>query len=269
MRLNVGSGVSPRISGQINADLYPGPNVDVVFDATKGWPFRDNSIGIVTGTHILEHLADPWAFFAEAWRVLVPSKDCNLQLRLPYGLSEAGFGDLTHVRQWVPVSFCCFQPGYNVAVKNPQHDAWKSPFSIMSVYLRIDPTLRWLLKPGIRRFGLRVIQFLSGAFIEMVVGMRALKREVDVLRWKMDNEANVVPIAYCMYEHEYAGRPLRGREELRLLFFGEGSGELQRMADAETERRKREFVEEIVQSAERLVATNTMEGEDHGRCGSG
>ena len=231
-RLNVGSGLSPRSNGQINADLYPTPNVDVVFDATKGWPFRDNAISVVMGTHILEHLADPWAFFAEAWRVLVPSKDCNLQLRLPYGLSEAGFGDLTHVRQWVPGSFCCFQPGYNKAVRNPQHDAWKFPFSIMSLYLRIDPRLRWLLKPLIRWWGIRFIQFLSGAFTEMVVGLRALKRDPDVLRWKMDNEANVVPVAYCMYEHEYQGRCLEEGEKLRFLFFGPGSRELQRLADA-------------------------------------
>ena len=232
LRLNIGAGLSPRASGQINADLYPGPNIDVVFDATKKWPFPDNSIGVVTGTHVLEHLADPWAFFAEAWRVLAPSKDCNLQLRLPYGLSEAGFGDLTHVRQWVPASFCCFQPGYNEAVFNPQHNGWKSPFSIMSVYLRIDPGLRWLLKPGIRRWGMPAIRFLSGAFTEMIVGMRALKQGVEELRWRMEHQANVVPIAYCMYEHEYRGRCLEEGEKLRFLFFGEGSKQLQRLSDA-------------------------------------
>lgn len=232
-RLNIGSGLSPRADGQINADLYSSPNVDVVFDATKKWPFPDNSIGVVTGTHVLEHLADPWAFFAEAWRVLAPSKECNLQLRLPYGISEAGFGDLTHVRQWVPGSFCCFQPGYNEAVVNPQHNGWKAPFSIMSIYLRIDPGLRWLLKPVVRRWGLPVIQFMAGAFTEMVVGMRALKRDVDVLRWKMDHQANVVPIAYCMYEHEYyKNRPLAPRQNLRWLFFGEGAKELQKLSDS-------------------------------------
>jgi SAM-dependent methyltransferase len=220
------------VEGQINADLYPGPNVDVVFDATKGWPFRDNSLAVVGATHVLEHLADPKAFFAEAWRVLAPSKECNLRLRLPYGPSGAGFGDLTHVRQWVPGSFACFQPGYNQAVFNPQHNDWQFPFSVMSVYLHIDPELRWLLKPGIRLLGLPLTRFLFGGFSEMVVGMRALKREADVLRWKMDNSANVVPIAYCLYQHEYEGRAMYEGEQPRWRFFGEGARAMQRYADA-------------------------------------
>jgi len=231
-RLNVGAGMSPRTAGQINADLYPGPNVDVVFDASKKWPLSDNSIGVVTGTHMLEHLADPWTFFAEAWRVLAPSKECNLQLRLPYGPSGAGFGDLTHLRQWLPGSFCCFQPGYSESILNPQHNGWKYPFSVMSVYLRVEPALRWLLKPVIRWIGLPLTGFLWGGFIEMVVGMRALKTDVDVLRWKMENRANVVPVAYCMYEHEYQGRCLGEDEKLRWLFFGEGSRQMQRLSDA-------------------------------------
>lgn len=231
-RLNVGCGLSPQQPGVINADLYPGPNVDAAFDLMKDWPLADNSIGAVTGNHVLEHLADPWAFFAEAWRVLAPSKACNLQLRLPYGPSGAGFGDLTHVRQWVPGSFCCFQPGYNEAVANRQHDGWRFPFSVMSIYLRIDPDLRWLLTPGIRRLGLPLTKFLWGGFTEMIVGMRALKEETDILRWRMEHRANVVPVAYCMYEHEYRGRALREGEAPRWLFFGEGAREIQRMADA-------------------------------------
>jgi SAM-dependent methyltransferase len=231
-RVNVGSGLSPRAAGQINADLYPGPQVDVAFDATRGWPFPDDSVGVVTGNHVLEHLADPWAFFAEAWRVLAPSKNCNLQLRLPYGPSGAGIGDLTHVRQWVPGSFACFQPGYHEAVFNPQHTGWRFPFSVMSIYLRIDPALRWLLKPGIRAWGLPLTRFLWGGFTEMLVGLRALKGEVDVLRWRMEHEANVVPVAYCMYQHEYEGRSIRWGDVPRWKFFGDGARAMQRQSDA-------------------------------------
>lgn len=231
-RLNIGAGMSLKSPGVINADLYPGPNIDVAFDATKSWPFPDDTFGTVVGVHVLEHLSDPMAFFREAWRVLAPSKTCNLQLRLPYGPSGEGLGDLTHVRQWVPGSFCCFQPGYNQAVFNPQHNGWKYPFSVMSVYLRIDPALRWLLKPVIRRIGLPLVQFLWGGYCEMIVGMRALKTEADVLRWRMEHKANVVPVAYCMYEHEYKGRKLKEGEQPRLLFFGEGSKQMQRLSDA-------------------------------------
>ena len=231
-RLNIGAGRSPKTPGQINADLYPGPNIDVVFDATKEWPFKDDSVEAIIGVHVLEHLSDPFTFFREAWRVLASSKKCNLQLRLPYGPSGEGFGDLTHLRQWVPGSFCCFQPGYNDAVFNPQHDKWKHHFSVMSIYLRIDPSLRWLLKPVIRKIGLPMIRFLWGGYIEMIVGMRALKENVDVLRWRMEYSANVVPIAHCMYEHEYQGRRLKDHEIPKFRFFGEGSGDIKRISDA-------------------------------------
>jgi len=232
MRLNIGAGMSSKSSGSINADLYLGPNIDVVFDATKGWPFKDNSIEAIVGVHVLEHLSNPWTFFKEAWRVLRPSKKCNLQLRLPYGPSSDGLGDLTHLRQWVPGSFCCFQPGYNEAVFNPQHNGWKQPFSVMSIYLRINPALRWLVKPIIRRWGLRIIEFLWGGYVEMIVGMRAIKDYKDELRWRMENKANIVPVAYCMYEHDYKGKSLNPGESPRYLFFGEGARQLQRSWDA-------------------------------------
>jgi SAM-dependent methyltransferase len=36
------------------------------------WPLPDGSAGLIVSDHVLEHLADPAAFFAEAWRVLRP-----------------------------------------------------------------------------------------------------------------------------------------------------------------------------------------------------
>jgi hypothetical protein len=84
---------------------------------------------------------------------------------------------------------------------------------------------------------------------------------VDVLRWKMSNEANVVPVAYCMYQHEYEGRCLKGREPLRLLFFGEGAKELQRMSDDFMKKQREAFIEDIVRSAVDLVQHTNTEGE--------
>lgn len=230
-RLNIGAGRIDKSDGRINADLYPGPNIDVVFDATKQWPLDDNSIGIVESNHCLEHLHDPFTFFKEAWRVLVPSPFCNVQLRLPYGPGVGGIGDLTHVRQWLPFSFCCFQPGYNDRVKNPQHDEWQAPFSVMSIYLRINPNLRWLVKPFIRRWGVSALSYLWDGFIEMIVGMRALKSQAEIDKWKASERADVVPIAYCMYRHEYENRELRENEQAKFKFFGPGSKALQELAD--------------------------------------
>lgn len=153
-------------------------------------------------------------------------------LRLPYGPGVGGIGDLTHVRQWLPFSFCAFQPGYNDRVKNPQHDEWDAPFSVMSVYLRINPNLRWMVKPIIRRWGVSALSYLWDGFIEMIVGMRALKSKEEVEKWKASERADVVPIAYCMYRHEYENRPLRENEQGKFMFFGPGAKALQQLSDA-------------------------------------
>ena len=223
----------PRQPNQINSDIYPGENIDVIFDACKKWPFADNSIALVRSSHVLEHLLDPWNFFREAFRVLAPSDQPNLQLRLPYGASGDGIGDLTHVRQWIPGSFCCFQPGYGASVYNMQHDSWDAPFSVMSIYQRVNPELRWLLKPVIRRWGVPLLRFLWGGYQELIVGMRALKKPDEIIKWKILYRANSVPVAHVIYQHEYEGRELGEHEKMRLRFFGEGAKELQALSDAQ------------------------------------
>lgn len=195
-RLEIGSGTSKRKPGYINADIFPGPNVDVVFDARNAWPFKNACFQDVNACHVLEHLPNPSHFFAEAHRVLAHSLCPNLHLRLPYGPSDGGIGDITHVRQFVPVSFCCFQPGYNVDVFNPQFDGYKAPFSIISIQLVVAPQLRLFTWPILRRFMLPYLRFFWNAFTEMIIEARALKTDEDVRKWREIYKANIVPIGY-------------------------------------------------------------------------
>lgn len=232
-RLNIGCGRSPKGSSYLNCDLYPGPNVDIVFDACRPWPFPDSSIGSVECHHVFEHLPDVWTFVREAHRVLAPSPFVNLTIRLPYGPGLGGIGDITHLRPYLPHSFCCFQPGYNDFVRNPQHDRWNAPFSVMSVYLRINPRLRWLVRPIIRRWGLSILDFLWDGYNEMTVGMRALKTASEVDRWRAIYTADQIPVAPCMYEYEYRGLPTPKDGPQRLLFFGPSAKVLQELSDRE------------------------------------
>lgn len=224
--LNVGAGTAPKGLGKINADLYPGPNIDLVFDATKPWPLQDQSIGVIQSNHVLEHLPEPYTFFREAWRVLVESPMTNLYLRLPYGPSEGGFGDVSHIRYYTPSSFACFQPGYIECAKNAQYRGWDAPFEVTAIYRRVDPGLRHLLKPVIRTIGLRIFPYLWGGYCELIVGMRALKQGQSV------QVPGAVPVIDVMYQHEYEGRRLAEGEAQRLLFFGDQAKEMQRQQDA-------------------------------------
>jgi hypothetical protein len=103
----------------------------------------------------------------------------------------------------------------------------------MSIYLRINPRLRWLVRPGIRRWGLSALDFLWDGYIEMTVGMRALKSVDEVAKWRSIYTADQIPVAPCMYEHEYRNKPLPEGETPRLLFFGPSAKALQQMSDRE------------------------------------
>lgn len=65
IRIELGGGESPR-EGYINYDARYGN------DATKIWPFEDNSIEEIYSCEFLEHIADTEFVLKEAYRVLRP-----------------------------------------------------------------------------------------------------------------------------------------------------------------------------------------------------
>lgn len=69
--LNVGSGNTTVVSGVINVDLMPYPQVDVVANA-DGLPFVTDSVDTVFSIAVLEHVPDPYAAIRELYRVLQP-----------------------------------------------------------------------------------------------------------------------------------------------------------------------------------------------------
>jgi hypothetical protein len=120
---------------------------------------------------------------------------------------------------WLPGSFCCFQPGYDESVRNPQFNQWSNPLVVVNIGLRINYALRWLCKPIIRYFGVELLQYIWGGFVEMIVRMRPIKNKDDEIRWLIRNQPNSVPVARFMYQHEYEGRGLKKNEPFRMKFF--------------------------------------------------
>lgn len=68
MKLNLGCGHDVR-DGWINADIAPGPGVDVICNANERLPFDDEQFTHVLLDNVLEHLQDPYRALLEVHRV--------------------------------------------------------------------------------------------------------------------------------------------------------------------------------------------------------
>ena len=96
MILHLGCGTVP-MPHAVNVDRVALDGVDVVHDLDAyPWPFDDGQFTEVKAQQLFEHIADPVAFMAEVWRVLVPGG--LLLLRVPHYQSENAFTDPTHRR---------------------------------------------------------------------------------------------------------------------------------------------------------------------------
>lgn len=222
-KLNIGAGSHPNTlkrDGFINCDIFPGPGIDKVFDATKTWPFEDNSIGAVRSNHVLEHLDDYQGFFKEMHRCLIPGGVAVITV--PYGLSSAAFCDPTHIRYWLPGSFTFLQPGYNVAVFNPQHDSWNSFFEVEYALRRVNGSLRHLVRwPILRDLGKKILPHLVDAFVECTVSLRALKTPEAIEQCRLSRKGNEIPLWDVMHEYEFYGKEYTGGP-VELIFLNMG-----------------------------------------------
>jgi SAM-dependent methyltransferase len=218
MKLHVGCGAG-RLEGWVNCDKYAAPNVDLVFDLEAPWPFEDDSVEAIYGSHVLEHLARFPVFFDEAHRVLIDQGE--MHLRVPYGMHRAAWWDPTHVRPWVAESFCHLQPGYQEAIANRQHQHLRRHWEVVYTQLRLCQALAPVLKrTWQRRLVVPFIKYLTDVFEELFVGLKALKTPASLATFTRD--AAAVPVQYIMYEHDLEQRPIRAGEELVLLRIATG-----------------------------------------------
>ncbi len=101
LKLNLGSGPT-KIPGFISVDNIKFPEVDVVCDLTKKWPFDDNTVDEATASHVVEHFTamERVHFVNELYRVMIPGGKATIVA--PCWSSCRAYGDPTHC--WPPVS---------------------------------------------------------------------------------------------------------------------------------------------------------------------
>ena len=224
LKLNIGSGTHGRQKGWHNCDLTPGPNVDTVFSADSDtWPYKDNSISEVYCCHVLEHLRNPFHFFREAYRVLIPNG--NLLIRVPYGGHHAAWWDLTHVQPYFPETFCFVQPGYERSVGNPQHQMPKYAFGVQIVQMRVSMRLAKMLRRWWWRWAFGSYSMFFDREIEEVwAHLFALKGDEDIQHYMKDHPANVVPAEFCAWKHHLNPKWPSPTDDQPAIMCGLGTG---------------------------------------------
>jgi SAM-dependent methyltransferase len=102
------------LKGWINLDCFPLPGVDIVADLddceNTPLPFDDNSIDVILGNHLIEHIRKPLPLMQELYRIARPGALATFAV--PYGSSDDAFEDPTHVRQYFLQSFGYFSQPY-------------------------------------------------------------------------------------------------------------------------------------------------------------
>ena len=100
-KIDLGCGKRKQ-EGFYGVDIINFPEVDLVYDLRKKWPWNDSSVEEYYCSHFLEHFdAEERAHMVnEMYRTLIPGG--KVTLIVPYGLSDRYFGDPTH--KWPPIT---------------------------------------------------------------------------------------------------------------------------------------------------------------------
>lgn len=130
LRIDIGCGSNKRAEF-LGVDSLKLPNVDVVCDLRKRWPWKDDSVDEANCAHFIEHLTNldgKWErihFFNELYRVLKVGAKCSLVF--PHWASNRYYGDPTHKEPFSEMGFCYLNADWRVA-QAPHTDKANVPY---------------------------------------------------------------------------------------------------------------------------------------------
>ena len=106
IKIDLGAG-RVRRDGYIGVDRLRSDGVDVVADAEKRLPFRDNTVDEVFSRHLFEHVRNLIPLFEEVHRVCKPG--ARVIINVPYYTSVKAYKDPTHVNWFTEKTFEYFE----------------------------------------------------------------------------------------------------------------------------------------------------------------
>ena len=148
MKLNVGCGRDP-LEGWTNLDVAPWPGVDVLADITRQIPLPDDSVTEILCSHVIEHIADPLAAFAELYRVAAPG--CVAEFHTPHGSSDIAWTDPTHLRPWFEASWAPFAQPYHWRMEQGYGADWQTTKVLLLIRNDLDGLDGMTMKEAYRR----------------------------------------------------------------------------------------------------------------------
>lgn len=130
LRIDLGCGTW-KPEGFIGVDISPSPNVDVVANLNRRFPFSDNSAEIIRAHDVVEHLDNRIHTMNELWRISKP--DGLIDIRVPSTDGRGAFQDPTHVSFWNINSFMYYCIEYPAYLQLNQTYGFKGAFRIESM----------------------------------------------------------------------------------------------------------------------------------------
>ena len=109
IELGCGGNKNPGFKG---LDKRPGPGVDIVCDLEEGIPLPDNSVDLVSASHILEHITNIMGLMDEIYRVCKPN--ASIAICVPHYKSIGAWQDPTHVRPFTEYTFFYWDPRHDL-----------------------------------------------------------------------------------------------------------------------------------------------------------
>lgn len=106
MRLNLGCS-DAHVAGFVNVDRCQ--PADQIVDLARPWPWAENSVEHIRAHDIIEHLPDKVLTMNEAWRVLRPGG--QIEIEVPTTDGRGAFQDPQHVSFWNRNSFFYYEHG--------------------------------------------------------------------------------------------------------------------------------------------------------------